>query len=401
MSSQRRVLLIARRYWPNTCDNSLRLSALAHAFIQSDCEATVMTPRWHTQWPMKFLCDDVPVVRIDSPPINTFKTRKHIRSMTKWLQAEERPFDLVYSDDSHAETVAALHPMPSPERPPLVCRAPMDLINETSSDEPYTHLNPTTLKFLRKAAAIVSPCSVASSTLLANGIMRDRIIIQPAPIAEVIDRSREKQVESRQTLREINHDLIVRMRERVVVVPGNLDDTWQIGFLIDALRHVVERHRSLRLWILGDGPLREKFYERLRFHGLHHAVVMPGIFPDPREVLRVADICLFTAQNVGLGWLLPSCVASSIPVLYADSAMARECVGDAAFAKSLPAFAHDAWASEVERFIESPEQWCQQQAVGKSTASSQGDNSAQQLAAEILKLCDPTSLHSGITTACE
>jgi glycosyltransferase involved in cell wall biosynthesis len=120
-------------------------------------------------------------------------------------------------------------------------------------------------------------------------------------------------------LANINHDLFVRSHDKVLVCPGELTREWGVDLLINALATLLEEQRSVKLWILGDSVERGRIYEALQFHSLHRIVIMPGAFTDVDQVLQAADMCLFPASGCGLGWLLPTCVASSIPVLAADS----------------------------------------------------------------------------------
>ena len=92
-----------------------------------------------------------------------------------------------------------------------------------------------------------------------------------------------------------------------------------IELLIRAIGPLVQDHRALRVWLLGDSAERSRFYDQLRYNGWHNLIAMPGAFEDLDEVLRVADLCIIPARAQGLGWLIPKCAASSIPFLTPDS----------------------------------------------------------------------------------
>jgi glycosyltransferase involved in cell wall biosynthesis len=100
--------------------------------------------------------------------------------------------------------------------------------------------------------------------------------------------------------------------------------------LIKAIVPLLEKHRHLRLWILGDSRERGKIFESLRHYGQHRVVAMPGVFTDLDPVFSAADACVFPAAQQGLGWLLPTCIANAIPFLVSDSLQVRHMLGEQA-----------------------------------------------------------------------
>jgi glycosyltransferase involved in cell wall biosynthesis len=126
-----------------------------------------------------------------------------------------------------------------------------------------------------------------------------------------------------------NSDLALRTQDRLLVIPSNLSASWNLDWTIDILSPLVERYSALKIWILGDNRNREQVYARLRYHGIHREVIMPGVFCDVIDVLQAADLCLFPSADSGLSWLVGLCVSNAIPVLAGHSPDLRWMYGPA------------------------------------------------------------------------
>ncbi len=327
MCKDRRVLIITRHFWPVTTDRTLRLLDWAQQLQQWGARPGVLTPRWHPSWPRQVMCGEIPVYRIDPGPSLALRTGKYIRMLSDWLARESSKYDLIYCDAPDIEASALLSQVSGVDDPPVVVRFdPLEL-----SDKQLDQWQPSakTAEVCRKASAVIAPTALAHKQLLAIGINRQAIIRlrhQPKPV----DRSVDARRKARQVLASVNHDLFAKSTDRVVVCPGELDRQWGVDLLVRAMGPLVEKHRQLRLWILGDGPQRPRIYESLRHDGLHRLIAMPGIFTDYQEILQAADLCVFPAANKGLRWALPTCIASSIPVLVSSSEEARHLLGEQA-----------------------------------------------------------------------
>ena len=180
------------------------------------------------------------------------------------------------------------------------------------------------LAVCRSASGVIVGDARTHQQLLTAGLDQSLIVRAPAPSGARYDRTPEARRRARQMLSEANHDLFARAQDRVVVCPGELNLQWNVVALIEELAPLIEEQRSLRVWILGDGRARAKVYDALQREGLHRLVTMPGLFTDLEEVLQAADLCVFPAPGLGLGWLIPTCIASGISLLVSDSPGARQ-----------------------------------------------------------------------------
>lgn len=320
MKSYRRLLAIARQSWPTISDDTLRLLHWTQQLARQGSKITLLTPRWHSSWPRRIVCDGVEVQRLDTPPTHVLKASSYQRQLSQWIVQRIRDFDLIYCDAADTEASALLNVVNAPDAPPLVIRhgdvAPGEAVSRKA------------LELYHRANLVLAPNLQAEQQLIAGGINRSQIVRTSQVQGASYDRSPASRRAARQILGDANHDLFARSQDLVMVCPGELNRAWRIPEFIREIAPIVEQHRSLRVWILGDGRERPTCYDLLRHEGLHRLVAMPGVFTDLQEVLQAADLCVFPAPRVGLGWLLPTCIASGVPMLVAKSTEVCRTLGE-------------------------------------------------------------------------
>lgn len=327
MKPRRRVLVIARHFWPATTDDTLRLFDWIQHLRSLGADTVVATPRWHRSWPSSVVCDGISIQRIDHPPTHALRWGRYSRQLAQWISHAASDFDAIYCDSGENET-ATIFGLPEVQRLPLIlrysCPAP------TAQPTPPTAIDSKIPILARRASVVLAADMASERQLLAAGICKSKIVRAPQSLGSCYDRSSQTRSRARQILGDANHDLFARSHDRVVVCPGELTRQWQVMQLIHELAPLLESHRALRLWLLGDGPARGAIYDALRHEGLHRTVAMPGLFTDMQEILQAADLCIFPAAGLGLGWLLPTCIRSAVPLLVSDSPEARRQLGPAA-----------------------------------------------------------------------
>lgn len=317
MTSEPRVLIVTRRYWPLANDAAYRLLHWAGALTRQGYQVTILTARWQMHWPARFTCREIPVVRIEPAPTSPFRVGRYAREVTRWVVGHRERFDTIYCDSTDAECQALLAQGEVQPLPPIVVR-----FDPTEFLQPYSPDAATPKRALlvcKRAHAIVVPRPSAQQRLVTAGVADQRIArIADAPLTQV-QRSDALRVAARKMLADINRELFLRSTERLVVCPGDLDRRWAIETLIQAIGPLLDRHAFLRLWILGEGSYRARLGETLRYHGWHNLVNLPGSFEDIDEVMRAADLWLLPSQGSGAGWLLPTALVSGLPTLVCDS----------------------------------------------------------------------------------
>ncbi|MCA9133931.1 MAG: glycosyltransferase family 4 protein [Planctomycetales bacterium] len=320
MNHRRRVLVITRHFWPTTSDDTLRLQHWVRTLHGDGAEVTVLTPRWHVHWPRQIYLHEIPVLRLDHPPTSSLRMGRYTRQLGQWLAAAHDQFDVIYCDEAGLEAGVVLGQMPA-RQPPLVVRYASPAIDRPLAE---SRPSPRTVDILRRAAVVLVRDRAAHQHLLSLGIAGSSIVRAQQSLGNVYDRSPPARRNAREILSAVNHDLFVKSTDRVLVCPGELTRRWGVELLIRAVAPLVEGQRGLHVWILGDSRERPQIYDALRHHCMHRLIALPGIFTDLQEIFQVADLCVFPAAQQGLGWTLPTCLASGIDVLVSDSGGARQ-----------------------------------------------------------------------------
>ncbi len=102
----------------------------------------------------------------------------------------------------------------------------------------------------------------------------------------------------------------------VIAVVASLTANKGHGILLTAFRDIFMSHPSVRLLIIGDGPLREQIEASTRQLMIDQAVVFTGIRKDVFDLLQIADIFVLPTQiREGLGVALIEAMAVGLPVI--------------------------------------------------------------------------------------
>jgi glycosyltransferase involved in cell wall biosynthesis len=324
MSGAPRVLIVSRRFWPSCTDSTQRLMNLACGLQSDGASLSVLTAKWHASWSSRIDVREIPVFRFEAAPTNPLRTSRYCRALADWFHSKLGQFDVVYCDAADLEAQVLLTQVVASQRPPCIIR--FDPLELADGFDPRWQPSGRTLDAVRHASTIVAPRTDAVQRLKAIGVQDHKIVRLP-DIPSPLSRTEIVRAAARNALADINHDLFVRSSDRVVVYIGDLTRKTGVDLMIRALGPIVQEHRALRLWLIGDSPERSRAYEQLRYNGWHNLVAMPGAFEDLDEVLRVADLCVAPMRGQSLGWLIPKCIVSGIPILVGDSPELQQMVG--------------------------------------------------------------------------
>jgi len=146
----------------------------------------------------------------------------------------------------------------------------------------------------------------------------ERIGIAPAKVTRIcngvdVERFRVRNDEARALL----------PRERFpagTTVVGSVTRFSEIKDPLNLVRAFIEARRapageSLRLLMLGDGPLRAPAEEQLAQAGLSNAAWLPGSRDDVPELMRAMDIFVLGSRREGISNTVLEAMASGLPVI--------------------------------------------------------------------------------------
>ncbi len=317
MNRSPRVLVVVRRYWPQANDSTFRLRQWCSAIVRAGAQVEVLTACWSSQWPKSLTCREIPIWRIEPAPSSPFRIGRYTRAVANWVREQASRFDLVWCDAVDIEAEAILGLPANASLPPVAVRFDPNELSATYCRDGY--IASRALQACRRSRLVVAPRATALQRLISSGIPAHKIIRMPDSAIETVHRSDTLRYRARAILSEISPELFLRSTDRLVVCPTDLELRQPIETLLHAMGPLLETDRGLRLWLLGEGSYRSRIYESLKYRGWHNLVDMPGSFEDFEQIIQASDLWVFPTQGYGTGWLIPSAIASGLPILVTDS----------------------------------------------------------------------------------
>lgn len=111
-----------------------------------------------------------------------------------------------------------------------------------------------------------------------------------------------------------------------IVSIGRLVKQKGYEYLIEAMKKVIREVPNVRLYIVGDGPLKNKLVAKVRKEGLDRNIVLLGKVSDEEKlrVLNTSEIFVLPSLQEGFGITLLEAMACGLPIIANDLLVFRE-----------------------------------------------------------------------------
>ncbi|MBT1450659.1 glycosyltransferase family 4 protein [Glaciecola sp. XM2] len=116
---------------------------------------------------------------------------------------------------------------------------------------------------------------------------------------------------NRQALREA---LDLAPQDIAIISVGRLVELKRFDILIDAIAKL-PNHEAIKVFIVGDGPQKDKLAQLISQHRLTNTVTMLGERDDVEELLAASDIFSLTSETEGMSKSILEALAANLPVL--------------------------------------------------------------------------------------
>jgi glycosyltransferase involved in cell wall biosynthesis len=264
--------------------------------------------------------DDASVVRFPSLPLPTATGYRLCVPLFRARDRERlRALDIVHA---HSPFVSGWFAAAHARR----MRIPLVFTYHTQFDA-YAHYAPfdarivrraliaLTRAFANRADVVIAPTDAMRERLRSFGV-RTRIDVVPSGV----DARRFANGRRSPAVRAL---LGAGERDRLVVVVARLGREKNVELAIDALAQCA---RDVRLAIVGAGPQRDALVARARSLRVGDRVRFAGALAPPAmpDVYASADALAFTSLTDTQGLVLAEALAARLPLVAADSAVARE-----------------------------------------------------------------------------
>jgi glycosyltransferase involved in cell wall biosynthesis len=176
---------------------------------------------------------------------------------------------------------------------------------------------------------------------------------------------------ARAALAAVNADLVLTAKATVALAVGRLDAEHRFSDLIRAWRIVTARQPEARLWIVGDGPERERLYRQVGDLDQRFRVLIPGTFDCLDDLIQASDMLLVPSQHVVPPIALLHAQTAGLPVILAQSPMVEALVRNGETGFVYPLGDVKSLAAAVLQLIEQPAIGVQIGAAARAASATQ------------------------------
>lgn len=221
------------------------------------------------------------------------------------LIRKEKP-DLIISTLNHMNLLLIMIKPFFPKNTKLIVRL-TNIISMNLSN------NPLKRSFLK---LIFKSYKMADKIICQSKLMRDdlvnltgidtnkiKIIYNPVDLTNIQQKSME----------EINYK--IRSDFKNIFFVGRLDEVKRIPLIIEAFKNYYKNQPKSNLFIIGDGPLKEKIKSIIKNQNLSKSIHLLGFQSNPYKWLRKADLFVLASKHEGMPNVLIEALALNVPVL--------------------------------------------------------------------------------------
>ena len=323
MNKKPRILMVGRRFWPHGgWDSACALLQQAVSLQRRGLHVEVLTPKYHSSWPDQTVVREITVHRSCDAPRRDWSIGKYVRLMGAWIRERARDMDLIYLDSPREELLATIDATADRRTAVLVRCLSGDYLSDIRWWQ-HNRNGKRCLAAANRAHGIILDHASIEKELIMLGVDRPKMFRIPIGIQRSLPIHPEQRWETRKVLAQANLDLSTEPDTPVVLCHAAMTELGGVNRLVQVARILLLRFPNLRIWLVGDGPLRDTIYNNLRAEGVRASVAIPGSFSDPADVFRAAD-CFFQPSDVGLNYFLPLAISMELPVVSVDSVQIRQ-----------------------------------------------------------------------------
>lgn len=347
-----RLLMVTPRYWPLAGDTERVTERLANEFCEVGHPTTILTARWHSDWPETIVHRKAIITRLATAPRGGWATLRYMRAISRWVRKHREDFDLVYVMNLRHDAYAVVGALQATDLP-VVLRAQRGGMTGDCHWQEQARFGSRMRKRCQAAAAIIASTDFAAGELLRAGYTTIREINYG--VSESEPRTAASRFHARAALAEVNQDLQVAEFAPVAVCVDRLSEGRGLPELIRAWLPIANRWPSAKLWLIGDGPLRDSLYEMVVDLGLRQQIAMPGSFDELSDVFHAADVFVSPVPDFGTTQALVDAMATGLPIVAVDSPDLRETVDDGVHGHLVPADSRMHLSSRIAGLFETTE----------------------------------------------
>ncbi len=323
-----RVVFVTRRSWPLLGGAENTIAVLATEMRARGARPTILTAQWDPAWPKRVFYGGIPIIRLPKPRGQAWGAFRYLHALRRWLRRHRDQMDLVCVSKMRLEAYTTLSALRDSSIP-VVLRAEQAGIGGDCQWQQQARFGRRVRQKCRTANAVIATDpSVVDELLQADFAQQQIHLIQNGTTIQAARGKLEREA-ARGAIAEVNSDLKTHSETKVVVFLGRLKESNGLMSLLDAWRAVLRVRPKARLWLIGDGPLRDALGEKIVDLEIRSTVLMPGSFDEVSELLSAADALVCPTSEPGLPLVLLEATAACLPVVAIDTPAIRACCATA------------------------------------------------------------------------
>ncbi|MFB4168888.1 glycosyltransferase family 1 protein [Virgibacillus sp. JSM 102003] len=118
-------------------------------------------------------------------------------------------------------------------------------------------------------------------------------------------------------------------------------------FIVEIMKHVIQRDPTIKLLLVGDGDLRQQIEEKAEQEGILENIRFTGIRHDIATMLHSMDVFIFPSHYEGLGLVLLEAQACGLPAVVSEAIQPEADLGIGLLTKLSLADGPDVWADRI------------------------------------------------------
>jgi glycosyltransferase involved in cell wall biosynthesis len=320
-----RLALAVPRFWPLMGDGPAHWLGLAESLAEAGHAVSVVTPQWKRTWPQKMTIGRVALVRLRGSGRGGWSTLRWMYSLARWL-GEQRDLGGVLVAGLRHEAYVTLGAAAKTPFPDVLLAGDGDLAWQRSAAFGSRIQGRCIAAQSIASQSIVAPNTTLADELAQGGYSPAAIRVIPRRVPILPPSSAKARDAARAALAAVNYDLATTSTAPVALAIGRLDEQHRFGDLVRAWRIVAARRSEARLWIVGDGPERERLFGQINDLDQRFRVLIPGAFDCLDELLAAANVLLVPGQHAVPPLAMLQALATGLPTIAAASPALRECL---------------------------------------------------------------------------
>jgi glycosyltransferase involved in cell wall biosynthesis len=233
-----------------------------------------------------------------------------------WLIAERDAYDLVFVNHLEEEATAAMQANQITKRPFIVRPA-------TWPNTSARLFQRSVKQILTRAAAITADGPALCAALTASGCAREAIFDIPDGVPPTKPRSEATRIAARLELAEADPTLLVEDGAPLALYAGPLAADRGLARLVEAWRIVIAQEPSARLWIVGEGPERDRLTDHIQTAALSGRVSLVSPFDTMESFYQAADLFIHPGHPPHVSYSLREAMAAGLPCVVSDARTSR------------------------------------------------------------------------------